>query len=223
MENTVLQQLQEECARANALLVAVSKTKPVSAIEELYQLGQRDFGENYVQELVEKSASLPGDIRWHFIGHLQRNKVKYIAPFVGLIHAVDSEALLEEIHKQALRHNRVIDVLLQVYVAREETKYGLEPTELLDLASRIYARSGAFAQVRIRGVMGMASFTDDQVQVRRELREIRGVFDRLRAQCPEWQDFCTICSMGMSGDYRVALEEGSTLVRIGSMLFGKRG
>lgn len=223
MENMVLQQLREECARAHALLVAVSKTKPVSAIEELYRLGQRDFGENYVQELVEKSESLPADIRWHFIGHLQRNKVKYIAPFVGLIHAVDSEALLEEINKQALRHNRVIDVLLQAYVASEETKYGLEPEELLELAFRVYAQPERFAGVRICGVMGMASFTEDEVQVRSELKAIRSVFDRLRAQSPVWRDFCTVCSMGMSGDYRIALEEGSTLIRIGSMLFGKRG
>lgn len=223
MENKILQQLQEECAGFHALLVAVSKTKPADAIADLYQLGQRDFGENYVQELLEKSEALPKDICWHFIGHLQKNKVKYIAPFVGLIHAVDSLSLLLEINKHAQRNHRVIDVLLQVYVAREETKFGLEPEELLAVASFVSENPEQFTHVRICGVMGMASFTDDTAQVRRELKAIRDVFNQLRAQHPAWQHFCTICSMGMSGDYPIALEEGSTLIRIGSMLFGKRG
>lgn len=222
MEHKVLLQLRHECEQHNAQLVAVSKTKPVDAVRDLYELGQRDFGENYVQELVDKATQLPVDIRWHFIGHLQRNKVKHIAPFVSLIHAVDSESLLEEINKQAQRNHKTIDVLLQVYVAAEETKFGLHPDELLTLASIICANPNRFPGVRICGVMGMASFTEDEEQVRREMKTIRGTLDDLRAQCPEWAGHCVICSMGMSGDYRVALEEGSTLLRVGSMLFGKR-
>lgn len=223
MNCSVLQQLLEETVPYAATVVAVSKTKPSSAIESLYAEGQRDFGENYVQELSEKAASLPEDIRWHFIGHLQRNKVKYIAPFVQLIHAVDSLALLEEINRQALKHQRVIDVLLQLYVAREETKFGMDLPELLQVAETVGTQADRFAGVRICGVMGMASFTADKGQIREEMKEIRSGFDRLRMLFPKWKDYCTICSMGMSSDYKIALEEGSTLIRIGSMLFGKRG
>lgn len=222
MNCSVLQQLLEETAPYAATVVAVSKTKPSTAIEALYAEGQRDFGENYVQELSEKAALLPGDIRWHFIGHLQRNKVKYIAPFVQLIHAVDSLSLLEEINKQALKHNRVIDVLLQMHVAREETKFGMELTELLQVADTVRAQVDLFSGIRICGVMGMASFVEDEGQIRKEMQEIRSGFDELKARFPEWKEHCTICSMGMSSDYKIALEEGSTLIRIGSMLFGKR-
>lgn len=193
-----------------ASLVAVSKTKPVADIQALYDLGQRDFGENYVQELVEKEAVLPKDIRWHFIGHLQSNKVKLIAPFVYLIHGVDSFNLLKEINKEAAKNNRVIDCLLQVHIAKEETKFGLDATEL----SQVMKESVAIKNVRIAGLMGMASFSDDLTLVRKEFAELRSLYN-------QYLGF-TILSMGMSGDYTIAMEEGSTMVRIGSLLFGER-
>lgn len=198
-------------------LVAVSKTKPNEAIQELYALGQRDFGENYVQELVDKEAALPKDIRWHFIGHLQSNKVKYIAPFVYLIHGVDSFKLLQEINKQAAKHNRIIDCLLQVHIAQEETKFGMDQTEL----EEALAGTAALPHVRVCGLMGMASFSDDLEKVRGEFRLLKTLFDK----CREWPVVgveWAIVSMGMSGDYAIAIEEGSTMVRIGSLLFGAR-
>lgn len=197
-------------------LVAVSKTKPVAAIQELYDLGQRDFGENYVQELVAKQPQLPGDIRWHFIGHLQTNKVKYIAPFVHLIHGVDSWKLLAEIDKQARRNQRIIDVLLQVHIAREETKFGLDAAELQQLLQQWHQQP--LSQVRIRGLMGMASFSNDENLIRSEFRLLKQFFDTYKNTQPAWDTL----SMGMSGDYNIALQEGSTLVRIGSLLFGPR-
>lgn len=190
-------------------LVAVSKTKPAEDIQELYNLGQRDFGENYVQELVDKEAALPKDIHWHFIGHLQSNKVKYIAPFVNLIHGVDSESLLKEINKQATKNNRIIDCLLQVYIATEETKFGFDETELLNL------KIEGLENIRIKGLMGMASFSDDMNLVRSEFKKLKSLYDKLNTQF-------SILSMGMSGDYKIALEEGSNMVRIGSLLFGER-
>lgn len=208
------------------LLVAVSKTKPVEAIRELYDLGQRDFGENYVQELVDKQAQLPADIRWHFIGHLQSNKVKYIAPFVYLIHGIDSAKLLKEVDKQALKNNRVIDVLLQIHIASEETKFGLDAEELdklLDPVQMIQMKN-----VRIRGLMGMASFTSNKEIVRNEFSYLKQLYDKyagivngLNSQ-PYTNESFTILSMGMSGDFELAIEEGSTLVRIGSLIFGER-
>lgn len=198
-------------------LVAVSKTKPNGDILELYGLGQRDFGENYVQELVDKEAALPKDIRWHFIGHLQRNKVKYIVSFVHLIHGVDSFKLLQEINKQAAKHNRIIDCLLQVHIAQEETKFGLNETEL----EETLAGAVTLSHVRVCGLMGMASFSDDGEKVRGEFRFLKALFDKGRAWSvvrSEWG----ILSMGMSGDYAIAIEEGSTMVRIGSLLFGAR-
>lgn len=198
-------------------LVAVSKTKPNEDIQELYDLGQRDFGENYVQELVDKQAVLPKEIRWHFIGHLQSNKVKYIAPFVHLIHGVDSFKLLQEINKQAAKHHRIIDCLLQVHIAQEETKFGMNETEL----EEALAGAAALPNVRVCGLMGMASFSEDLTKVRGEFRFLKGLFD----QCREWSVVSgewTILSMGMSGDYVIAMEEGSTMVRIGSLLFGAR-
>jgi pyridoxal phosphate enzyme (YggS family) len=195
-------------------LVAVSKTKPAEEIMTLYTFGQRDFGENYVQELVDKQGSLPADIRWHFIGHLQSNKVKYIAPFVHLVHGVDSMRLLKEIDRQAARHGRVIDCLLQVHIAREETKFGLDAAELDQLMSG--PDLSTLPNSRVRGLMGMASFTEDQGKVRAEFKGLKTLFDKY------FQGGDDILSMGMSGDYTIAVEEGSTMVRIGSLLFGKR-
>ena len=201
-----------------AILVAVSKTKPVEDILELYELGQRDFGENYVQELVDKQAQLPKDIRWHFIGHLQSNKVKYIAPFVHLIHGVDSLKLLREINKEAGKHNRVIDVLLQVYIAQEETKFGLDEAELQELLNTNGNELQEIKYVKICGMMGMASFSDDKQKVRAEFRYLKSVMDKFR----DSYSAINILSMGMSADYEIAMEEGSNMVRIGSLLFGER-
>ena len=192
-----------------ATLVAVSKTKPVEDIQALYDLGQRDFGENYVQEMVDKQAVLPKDIRWHFIGHLQSNKVKYIAPFVHLVHGIDSLGLLKEINKQALKNNRVIACLLQVHIAKEETKFGLDEHELSQLHEL-----HEFKNINITGLMGMASFSDDKELVRSEFSYLKSLFDANTSY--------TVLSMGMSGDYKIALEEGSNMVRIGSLLFGER-
>ncbi len=197
--------------QGKAQLVAVSKTKPSEDIRALYDLGQRDFGENYVQELVDKQGQLPADIRWHFIGHLQSNKVKYIAPFVHLIHGVDSDRLLKEIGKQAVKAGRTMDVLLQVHIAREETKFGLDDAELAAVM-----QAGAPVGVRIRGLMGMASNTEDQEVVRTEFRQLKTLFDRFFPAGG-------LLSMGMSADYPLAMAEGGNMVRIGSLLFGKRG
>ena len=199
-----------------ATLVAVSKTKPVEDILELYSFGQRDFGENYVQELVDKYAQLPKDIHWHFIGHLQSNKVKYIAPFVHLIHGVDSLSLLKEINKQALKNNRVIDCLLQIHIAKEETKFGFETHELKQLPELHELKN-----VNIIGLMGMASFTTDKDLIRKEFEELRKCFDE-NAQQPTSNLQLQTLSMGMSSDYKIAVEEGSNMVRIGSLLFGER-
>lgn len=205
---------------ANARLIAVSKTKPIADIMALYEQGHRDFGENRVSELVDKYEALPKDINWHFIGHLQRNKVKYIAPFVHLIHAVDSLRLLREINKQAANNERSIPVLLQFHIAEEESKYGLTNAGANDLLTAM--RSDPLPSVSIRGVMGMATYTDDEEQVRGEFRRLRTIFDQLKTQSfndqPEFREI----SMGMSGDYPIALDEGSTMIRVGSMLFGER-
>lgn len=205
-------------AAKNVSLVAVSKTKPDEDILALYKLGQRDFGENYVQELAAKQASLPEDIRWHFIGHLQSNKVKLIAPFVHLIHGIDSLKLLKEVNKQAAANQRTIDVLLQVHIASEETKFGFSPQELHQLLEEHAAEIKVLDHVRVRGLMGMASFTDDREQVRREFRQLHELYRSFSAVFPQW----AVLSMGMSADYELAIEEGSTLVRIGSLLFGSR-
>jgi pyridoxal phosphate enzyme (YggS family) len=211
------QTIRRQLAAENVTLVAVSKIKPASDIQALYDLGQRDFGENYVQELLEKQALLPADINWHFIGHLQTNKVKYIAPFVHLIHGVDSFNLLKEINKQAAKNNRVIHCLLQVHIAQEETKFGLDETEL----SELLQQAGDFKNIRISGLMGMASFSDDEKVVRTEFRLLKKLFDQLKNTEIANLD-ARILSMGMSGDYAMAIEEGSTMVRIGSLLFGSR-
>ncbi|MDQ6844405.1 MAG: YggS family pyridoxal phosphate-dependent enzyme, partial [Bacteroidota bacterium] len=201
-----------ELNREKVTLVAVSKTKSVEEILELYQLGQRDFGENYVQELNEKYQSLPKDIRWHFIGHLQSNKVKFIAPFVSLIHSVDSLKLLKEINKEAKKNNRIIDCLLQVHIAKEETKFGLDEKELNELAGMDHADLSTYGNIKICGLMGMASFTDDLAKVREEFKFLRSLFDKYSNAGKENFDF-KILSMGMSADYAIAIAEGSNMVR----------
>lgn len=197
-------------------LVAVSKYKPNKALLEAYETGQRDFGENYVQELVEKAETLPKDINWHFIGHLQTNKVKYIAPFVQLIHAVDSLKLLKEINKQAANNNRIIDCLLQIHIAKEETKSGMSEAEFLEILKSEDLNS--LENVRILGVMGMSTFTEDIDQVKSEFKTLSEIFKEGQKVQPELKEI----SMGMSGDFEVAIAAGSTIVRIGSTIFGAR-
>lgn len=200
-------------------LVAVSKTKSDSEILEAYSAGQRVFGENRVQEVEEKYHRLPKDIQWHMIGHLQRNKVKLIAPFIAMIHSVDSIKLAEEINKQAEKSKRIIPVLLQVHIAREQTKFGFSPEELLTLVN-----SGAFdglTSISICGLMGMATFTDNKTQIREEFKRLKELFDSVKNTNPLGNHFKEI-SMGMTNDYEIAMEEGSTLIRVGSAIFGER-
>lgn len=209
----------QELEAKDVTLVAVSKTKPVEDIKELYDLGHRDFGENYVQELVDKEAQLPKDIRWHFIGHLQSNKVKYIAPFIHMVHGVDSLKLLTEINKQAAKNNHVIDVLLQIHIAQEETKFGLNEEELNLIISAF--ENLKMTNVRICGLMGMASLTEDMSKVKAEFQYLKTIFDKhAKPQTTNYK--LQTLSMGMSSDYKIAIEEGSTMVRIGSLLFGER-
>ncbi|MCB9359845.1 MAG: YggS family pyridoxal phosphate-dependent enzyme [Flavobacteriales bacterium] len=200
----------------NVTLVAVSKTKPNEAILEAYNVGQRIFGENKVQELTEKYDSLPKDIEWHMIGHLQTNKVKYIAPFVSLIHGVDSFKLLQEINKRAAQNNRSINCLLQVHIAEEETKFGFNEAEVIDLLVSTEFKS--LQNISIVGLMGMATFTDDENQIRKEFTSLKQLFDKLQTSNFKLQTL----SMGMSGDYQLAIECGSTMVRVGSSIFGNR-
>ena len=200
-------------------LVAVSKTKPVPDLMEAYDAGQRIFGENKIQEMVDKWEQMPKDIEWHMIGHVQTNKVKYMAPFVSLIHGVDSLKLLEEINKQALKNNRIIDCLLQIHIAEEETKFGLDEEELTALLS-----SDSFLKmknIRIVGLMGMATFTDNQNQIKKEFTHLRSIFDSKQNLKSEICNLKSL-SMGMSGDYQLAISCGSTMVRIGSSIFGNR-
>lgn len=211
-----------ELSAKDVTLVAVSKTKPVEDIQELYDLGQRDFGENYVQELIEKQPQLPADIRWHYIGHLQSNKVKYIAPFVHMVHAVDSFKLLVEINKQAAKNDRVIDILLQLHIASEESKFGMDEKEVIETMDYFEAQQGSLQNTRICGLMGMATFTDDEAQLRAEFQKLHNLFQNLKHSYFIGKSYFNICSMGMSSDYNIAVEEGSTLVRIGSLLFGSR-
>lgn len=200
---------------AHVTLVAVSKTKPVKDLQEAYAAGMRDFGENKIQEMCDKYEVLPKDIRWHMIGHVQTNKVKYMASFVHLIHGVDSLKLLKEIHKQAEKNNRVIDVLLQQFIADEETKFGLDQEEIQQIMQEEIQH---LPNVRVVGLMGMATFTEDENQIREEFRSLKSNFDSLKNNFEN----LTILSMGMSGDYQIAIEEGSTMVRIGSSIFGHR-
>lgn len=220
INETVFKAIIEDLKSKNVTLVAVSKTKPVADIQQLYDLGQRDFGENYVQELVEKQAQLPPDIRWHFIGHLQSNKVKLLTPFVYMIHGVDSQKLLLEINKQASKVNRVIPVLLQVHIAMEETKFGLDKKELEEIANIV----PRLQNVVVKGLMGMASFTENHDQVRSEFRRLKQLYDLMTilfTTNSPGSAFSAL-SMGMSADYHIAIEEGSNMVRIGSLLFGER-
>jgi PLP dependent protein len=227
----VFNAIKKELVEKEVALIAVSKTKPVEDLLELYHLGQRDFGENYVQELCDKYEQLPKDIRWHFIGHLQSNKVKYIAPFVHLIHGADSTKLLTEINKQALKLNKEISCLLQVHIAQEETKFGFDEEELMNVPIDQYAH------VPIRGLMGMASFTKDMEMVRNEFKQLKQLYDQFTRHSspvisdkspvtsdpsPVTRHHSPILSMGMSADYKIAIEEGSNMVRIGSLLFGER-
>ena len=207
----------EELSKNNVTLVTVSKTKPIEDIEVLYQLGQRDFGENYVQELVDKQNLLPSNIHWHFIGHLQSNKVKYIAPFVYIIQGVDSYKLLKEINKQGEKFGRIINCLLQVHIAQEETKFGMDENDLAEVTTAI----PELKHVSIRGLMGMASFSEDVKKVREEFTYLKRLFKKFSPKTIQEGQWTTL-SMGMSGDYKIALEEGSTMVRIGSLLFGAR-
>lgn len=201
-------------------LVAVSKTKPSSAIQEAYDAGQRIFGENRVQEMADKHEELPKDIEWHMIGHLQSNKMKYMASFVSLVHGVDSLKLLQEINNQAKKHDRVIDCLLQFHIASESTKFGLHEKEAQELLS-----SSDFAQmqnIRVRGVMGMATFTEDDDLILKELGSLKDINDRLKTQFFDGESSFDTISMGMSGDYGLAIKQGSTMIRLGSSIFGKR-
>jgi len=210
--NTIRESLPE-----HVTLVAVSKTKPVSDLMQAYEAGQRVFGENKIQEMTDKWEQMPKDIQWHMIGHVQSNKVKFMAPFVSLIHGVDSLKLLQEINKQALKNNRIIDCLLQVYIAEEESKFGLDESELKELLTDVAFKE--LKNIRILGLMGMATFTEDQNQIKKEFTHLKSIFDSIKTNNTSNCQLSTI-SMGMSGDYQLAIECGSTMVRIGSSIFG---
>jgi len=219
IESNIIE-LQKELQPIAVQLVAISKTKPNEDVLEAYQAGQRIFGENQVQELVAKYEALPKDIEWHLVGHLQTNKVKYIAEFISLIHSVDSLKVLMEINKQAKKHNRVIDCLLQVFIADEDTKFGLDHAELIELL-----RSPEFAElenIRIRGLMGIATNTENERIVKEEFYELKMLFDGIKVTYFRKQASFDILSMGMSSDYKLAIEQGSNMVRLGSTIFGKR-
>ena len=203
-------------------LVAVSKTKPVEDLMEAYNAGQRIFGENKIQEMTDKWQTMPKDIQWHMIGHVQSNKVKFMAEYVSLIHGVDSLKLLEEINKQAKKHNRVIDCLLQMHIAEEETKFGLNEWELNEIIDFIQNEINDIKNINIVGLMGMATFTDNQNQIQKEFQNLKAIFDKISDQPPTCNLQPTILSMGMSGDYKLAIDCGSTMIRIGSSIFGGR-
>lgn len=207
-------------ALGSCQLIAVSKTHSVDKIQQAYDAGQRVFGENKVQELIPKYEALPKDIQWHLIGHLQSNKVKYIAPFVALIHSVDSLKLLQEIDKQGKKNNRVISCLLQVHIAKEETKFGLDDREVLELLES--GDLNSLQNIRIIGLMGMATLTEDTDQIRREFRSLRELFEKIKMKDLPSNVEMKELSMGMSSDYQIAKEEGSTMVRVGSAIFGNR-
>ena len=206
---------------AHVTLVAVSKTKPVADLMEAYDAGQRIFGENKIQEMTDKREVMPKDIEWHMIGHVQTNKVKYMAPYVSLIHGVDSLKLLQEINKQAAKNNRVIDCLLQVYIAEEESKFGLDEQELDEILNEIQHNKENYKNIRIVGLMGMATFTENQNQIEKEFKHLKTIFDKYN-QLETSNLKLENLSMGMSGDYQLAISCGSTMVRIGSSIFGSR-
>lgn len=215
-----IKSLKNETTPKKVTLIAVSKTKTVADIQEAYDAGQRLFGENTVQEMVEKYEQLPKDIEWHQIGHLQTNKVKYIAPFISMIQAVDSLKLLQEINKQAEKNKRVIDCLLQIYIADEETKFGLGFDEAIELLrSEEFA---GFKNVRIRGLMGIATNTDKEKQLKDEFHELKTFFDGIKQSFFRKEDSFNVVSMGMSSDYEIAIEQGSNMIRVGSTIFGSR-
>ena len=199
-------------------LVAVSKTKPVSDLMEAYEAGQRIFGENKIQEMTDKWQTMPKDIHWHMIGHVQTNKVKFMAEYVSLIHGVDSLKLLEEINKQAKKHNRIIDCLLQIHIAEEETKFGLNESELNEILQYFQDDKNEIKNINIAGLMGMATFTDNQNQIKKEFENLKAIFDTIQTSTFKPQTL----SMGMSGDYKLAIDCGSTMIRIGSSIFGGR-
>jgi len=203
---------------SHVTLVAVSKTKPVVDLMEAYEAGQRIFGENKIQEMTEKWEQMPKGIQWHMIGHVQTNKVKYMAEYVSLVHGVDSLKLLKEINKQAKKHNRVIDVLLQIHIAEEETKFGLDDNELDEILNQVQNDKKSLENIRITGLMGMATFTENQNQIKKEFLHLKSVFDKLNTEHLKLNTL----SMGMSGDYQLAIDCGSTMVRIGSSIFGGR-
>lgn len=220
MNERMYLEILNEANSFGAKVIAVSKTKPVEAIKAFYDKGQRLFGENKVQELCDKAAILPKDIEWHLIGHLQSNKVKYIAPFVSLIHAVDSEKLLEEINKQAIKNKRVIPCLLQIHIAKEETKFGFSEEEVLDMLSTISFQS--FSNIEIHGLMGMATNTDNEDQVEQEFETLHKLFLSIKNNFFSNSPYFKELSMGMSSDYKLALKHGATMIRVGSILFGER-
>jgi pyridoxal phosphate enzyme (YggS family) len=221
VNENLFEEITKELAEKKVQLVAVSKVQSATDIKRMYDLGQRDFGENYVQELLEKQVSLPADIRWHFIGHLQTNKVKHIASFVYLIHGVDSLKLLLEINKQGEKIGKKINCLLQVHIAQEETKFGLNEKELDEVFSFLNDFPDRLPHILVNGLMGMASFSDDIPKVRGEMGYLKSLMDKYKhLSTPSCQ--LTILSMGMSGDYKIAIGEGSNMVRIGSLLFGPR-
>lgn len=217
---TNIEQIQTELQPLGINLVAVSKTKPVEDILEAYNAGQRVFGENMVQELVDKYEALPKDIHWHLIGHLQTNKVKYIAPFISLIESVDSLKVLKEINKQALKFNRTIDCLLQIHIADEDTKFGLDHVELIELLES--EEFGLLENIRIRGLMGIATNTENEKVIKEEFYELKMLFDGIKVSYFRKEDSFDTLSMGMSSDYKVAIEQGSNNIRLGSTIFGKR-
>lgn len=217
---TNIEEIQNELKPIGVTLVAVSKTKPIEDIQEAYNAGQRIFGENLVQEMVDKYEQLPKDIQWHLIGHLQTNKVKYIAPFITMIESVDSLKLLKEINKHAAKHNRIIDCLLQIYIADEDSKFGLDHVELIELLeSQEYAE---LQNIRIRGLMGIATNTDNEKVIKEEFYELKMLFDGIKVSYFRQADSFDTLSMGMSSDYKIAIEQGSNMIRLGSTLFGKR-
>jgi pyridoxal phosphate enzyme (YggS family) len=215
------QEIITELIDKKVTLIAVSKLQTITDIKKLYNLGQKDFGENYVQEMVDKQGQLPQDIKWHFIGHLQSNKVKYVAPFVHLIQGVDSFKLLIEINKQAKKVGRVIHCLLQVHIAQEETKFGLNEAELDKIMNELTNNTTGYQNIFIEGLMGMASFSDDMDKVKNEMRFLKSLFEKYKTLSTDNCHLSTL-SMGMSADYKLAIEEGSNMVRIGSLLFGAR-
>lgn len=217
---TNIQELQKDLKPLGVTLVAVSKTKPVEEIEEAYQVGQRVFGENMVQELLDKYEKLPKDIQWHLIGHLQTNKVKYITPFIAMIESVDSLKVLKEIDKHAKKNERVVDCLLQIYIADEDTKFGLDHVELIELLES--EEFASLKNVRIRGLMGIATNTDNEKVIKEEFYELKMLFDGIKVSYFRKADFFDTLSMGMSSDYKLAIDQGSNMIRLGSTIFGKR-